>query len=226
MQIPAVRLQMNDTARLEEVSVTVHEKRSGKTLLLTSDLRIRECNPYFRNLARSKNRLDELDTRTDECHILEGMLFRILGTLPQTRSFDIHTNVVELRVTLGKVNGIVTFSTTELDHNRIVIAKEVAAPISLDRMVTAKDLGCCRLDQAPEGLIFTKFSKFVFSHNPCLCFTFSLNLFLRTVVAAVSTLVSSAIVSWTASMLLLSLTSLLRLRRISLSLRSLCLRLC
>ena len=73
---------MHDTARLEEIAVTVHEKRSCKSLLLTTNLRVGKCDPYFRHLTRSENGLDELDTGTQECNILQSVFLCILGTLP------------------------------------------------------------------------------------------------------------------------------------------------
>ena len=42
MEVTAIRLQMNDTAGLQEIAIAIHEQRSGKSLLLTTDLRISE----------------------------------------------------------------------------------------------------------------------------------------------------------------------------------------
>ena len=52
------------------------------------------------------------------------------------------------------------------DLGRIVIPKEITSPVALEWMVTVQDFRCRRLDQAPEGFILTKFSKFIFSHSP------------------------------------------------------------
>ena len=64
MEIPAVGLEVDDSALLEEVTVTVHEQRGCKALLLTTDLRIRKGYPDFRNLSGSEQGFDELDTCT------------------------------------------------------------------------------------------------------------------------------------------------------------------
>ena len=158
MQITAVGLQMHNATRLKEITITVHEKRSGETLLLASYLRISKCNPYLRDLTRSEERLDELDACAQETYILESMLLSILGALPKAGTFDIDTDIVARWVAFSQINSIISFTTTELQHYRIVIAEEITAPASLHGMVTIQHLRRCRLDQASEGLVFTEFS--------------------------------------------------------------------
>ena len=165
MQITAVCLEMDDSALAKEIAVTGHEKRSRKTLLLAADLRIRECDPYFRYLAGSKERLDEFDAGAEESDILKSMLLGIFGTLPETGSLDVHTYVVACRIALGKIYSIVTFSATELEHYRIVIAKEISAPIALERMVAVQHLRRSRLDKTSESLVLLEFTKLILSHT-------------------------------------------------------------
>ena len=95
MQVPAVCLEMHDSFLLEEVAVAVHEKRRCKTFLLTADLRICECDPDLGNLTGSKKRLDEFDAGTEETDILQAMLFSIFGTLPESRTLDVDTYIIE-----------------------------------------------------------------------------------------------------------------------------------
>ena len=94
VQITAVGLQMHDAAWFKEVAVTVHEQRSCKALLLTSDLRISKGDPDFRNFAWGEEGLYELDTCADKSDILKSMFLSIFGALPKARTFDVYTDIV------------------------------------------------------------------------------------------------------------------------------------
>ena len=180
MKITAVGLQVHNASRLQEIAVTVHEKRRSKPLLFPSDLRIRKRNPYLRHFIGSKKRLNELNARTKERHILKTMIFSIFGPLPQTCALDVHANIITRRIPLGKINRIITFAAAKFEDNRIVIAKESVSPIAFHRMIAAQHLRSSRLDHTPESLVFPEFSKLVLSHRLLLF----LRLFLWSVIPA------------------------------------------
>ena len=140
MEISAVGLQMDDSLWLEEVAVARHEQRSCQTFLLTADLRVCKGNPYLRNLTLSKQGFDELDTCAEESHVLQAVFLGIFCSLPQTGTLDIDADIVERRIALGKVHGVVTFAAAQLDDYRIIVPEEITSPVSLERMVTVQDL--------------------------------------------------------------------------------------
>ena len=140
MEIATVGLQVNDSTFSEEIAIAVHEQRSCQALLLTADLRIRECDPDLRNLARSEERLDELDTSTEETYVLKSMLLSVFRTFPKTRSLDVHTDIVACRVALSKVNSIITLTAAQLKDDRVVVAEEITAPVTLHRVIAVQNL--------------------------------------------------------------------------------------
>ena len=93
------------------------------------------------------------------------MLLGILGTLPKTRALDVYTYIIECRISLRKINCIISFAAAKFQDNRLVVSKEITAPVAFHRMVTVKNLGCRRLDQTVECLVFAEFSQFILSHN-------------------------------------------------------------
>ena len=132
----AVGLQMHDSALLEELAVTVQEHRTCKTAVLALHLRVRECQPDFRNLARSKESLDKFNAGTQESHVGKIVLGSVFRTLPQSGTLDVHTDIVHLGITLGKSYGIFTLSAPKFQNHRTLPAVEhLFAPMPLDRMV-------------------------------------------------------------------------------------------
>jgi len=165
VEVAAVGLEVNQTARLHESAVSVEEKRSRQALLLAADLRVGKCDPDLRDLTRSEERRDELDAGAEEADIGHSMLCSIFCALPEARALDIHTDIVDVSITQSKVNGILSLATTQLKNDRIVVVEEIGSPSALQRVVAAENLRRRRLDQAAESLILSEFSKFIVSHQ-------------------------------------------------------------
>ena len=68
------------------------------------------------------------------------------------------------RILTCQSHSILSLTATQLKDNRIIVAEEIPAPISLHRVVTVQHLGGRWLDQTLEGLVFLEFSQFIFSH--------------------------------------------------------------
>ncbi len=165
MKIPAVSLQMDDSPRLQEVPVSVHEKRRRQPLLLSANLRVGECDPYLRNLSGSKEGLDELDTGPQKSHIRKPVLRSILRPLPETRPLDIDTYIIAGGIPLRQIYGIVSLTAAQFQDYRLVIPEEISSPASFQGMVSIQNLRSLRLNETPERLILPEFPQLIFSHD-------------------------------------------------------------
>ena len=157
MEIAAVSLEVYNSARLEEITVARHEKRSRKALLLAPYLRISKGDPDLGDLSGSKKGLDELDTGTEKSHIGKAVFLSVLGAFPKAGALDVYSDIIARWVSLGKVDCIISFSATKLKYYRFVVAEEVTPPIAFHRVVTAKHFRRSRLYHAPESLILPEF---------------------------------------------------------------------
>ena len=98
----------------------------------------------------------------------------LLGTLPKTRTLNIHANVIEVRMTTGKVDAILAATTAKLKNNRLGSIEHLTVPITLNRMILQKkvlatagqNLVRRRLKQTLESLVLCEFLKFTVSHFP------------------------------------------------------------
>ena len=135
MKETAVCLEVDYTTGLHEPPVTLEEKRACQAAVLALELRIRKSQPNLADLSRTEESVDKLNTGAKESHVLEPFLRRRLGTSPKPRPLDVHTYVVALRNTFGKINRVLPFPAAKFQDNRLVFLEHNRIPMPLDRMV-------------------------------------------------------------------------------------------
>ena len=180
VEVAGIGFQVNDSVRFEELAVTLQEERRRQAGILgTSELGVGEGEPNLGNFFRAEERVDELNSRSQERHIGQGILRGILGAFPQAGALDVHANVVDIRVPEGQGYGIVPFSAAQFQNDGIAVTEHLLPPMALDGVVVELELlgagllgqhgRCIRLQQAAEGLVLGKFLEFSVSHQS-LCF--------------------------------------------------------
>jgi len=162
---------MNKAVCNEHLCVVFQEYGRGQTLLGTAgfELRIGECNPNFRNFALGKKRVDKLNSSTNKTDIREVFLCSGLGTTPHTSTLDIYSDKVFIGVATAQRYGIFATTTTEFEHNRIIILEEILMPATFQRVVFVENLLKFGLYQIFEGEILGESQSFAFSHYSLLC---------------------------------------------------------
>ncbi len=71
-------------------------------------------------------------------------------------------------VALGQADRIFALATPQLEDDRAIVVEEVAVPIPLQGVVATEYAVELRLHEAGEGLVFGKFTQFIFTHNLAL----------------------------------------------------------
>ncbi len=159
---------MDHAAGLEEATVALQkERRAEPRVLAAAELRVAEREPNLGHLPRPEERVYKLDPRPQERHIRERLLRGILGPLPQAGAFDIDPYVIDFRMPERQGNRVVPLSAPQLQHNGMVVAEHLPAPVPLDGMVPeaqllaaghlVQHLGSVRLQQAAESLVLREF---------------------------------------------------------------------
>ena len=127
---------MHYSARFQELAVTLQEHRAHKPAVLALHLRVRECKPDFRHLARGEECLHELDSGTEECGIDNIALGCLLRSLPHPGTLDIDSDIVHSGIAQGQVNRVFTLSAAKFqDYGAIPSAEHPLIPPPLHRMV-------------------------------------------------------------------------------------------
>ena len=174
----AVRLEVDYSVLFQELAVTLQKKRTGQAAILALHLRVGESQPYFRNLLRSEESIYELDSGAQEGHVREIVLRGELGAFPKAGALDVHSYVVQRRLSAREVNCVLPFSATKLQHDRLGGREHPLVPMPFHWMILqpqaatalrlVKHRGSLRLEKAGESLILREFSKFIVSHFPFL----------------------------------------------------------
>ena len=167
---------MHDAAGAKEFPVALQEKRRTEAgVLAAAQLRVRESEPDLRDLPRAEESVDELDAGAQESHVGESVLSSILGPFPEPGAFDIHADIIDLRVPEGQGDGVVSLAAAQLQHDRMVVPEHLLPPSAFDGMVPEPQLPGTglliqygrgiRLHQAAESLVLGKFLQFPMSHK-------------------------------------------------------------
>ena len=134
MEETAVGFEVDDSARTEELAITLEEKRTGQTAVLALQLRIRKRQPNLTNLPRAEKRLYELYPRPQKRHITNPFLSGRLSASPESRSLDIHADIIPFWDSSGQINSVLSFSAAKLQNNRLVIVEHHLIPMTFNRM--------------------------------------------------------------------------------------------
>ena len=131
----AVCLEVDDTARFQELAVTLQEQRTGKAGILTFKLRIGKREPDFTNFTWTEESLYKLDSCAQKCHIIQLFLCSSLSSLPKSCSFYVNSYVIPVRNSSGKVYRVLPFPASQFEHDRLVLGEHRPIPMTLYRMV-------------------------------------------------------------------------------------------
>ena len=168
----AVGLEVDTSARAQELRVARHEKGGGEALGGFLHLRVGEGNPYLVHLGGREEEVDYLDVGPQKRHVGHALLHRLLGTRPHTCALDVDADVVAFGVRGGKPDGVVTPSAPEFEHDGMVVVEEGIAPMPRHgvggggrRLQGTVAQGTAReLEDVGERLHLGEFAEFVLSH--------------------------------------------------------------
>lgn len=147
----AVRFQVDGSglavvvADVQEVFVAGQEDLAGEAFAGFVHLGIGEGDPDFGNFVLGKEGFDEFDADAQEGDVREVVFGCILGTFPQTGSFDVHADVVLFRMAFCQSDGVFAFSATQFEDNGVVIAKHFSAPVAFQRVIFLENIFGSRL---------------------------------------------------------------------------------
>ena len=164
MQEHTVGLEVNQTAGLEELAVTLQEKGRSEARILALHLGIRKSQPDLRNFRRCEKGSDELYAGAQKSHIVQLILVSILGSLPEACPLDIHTDIVTRRNAARQIDGILPFPAAQFQDYRLSLLEHPFVPAALYLVVAQSEISILkkffrrRLKQTGKTLILSKFS--------------------------------------------------------------------
>ena len=160
-----VGLQMNQSVRLQKLTITFHKVCGSKTFSRFLHLRIRESQPYLTHLTRSKKTVDDFDIGTQKSHIRHAIFQRFRRTCPHTGSFYVYSDKVLIRIHTSQSHGIFPASASQFKHNRVIILKKVTIPVPfhLKRNIIDHRIGIFKHVRVVTHIC--KFLQFSFSHE-------------------------------------------------------------
>ena len=125
-----VGLQMHQSTVDEKAAVTLHEIGGGESLAWIFHLRVRECQPNLLYLILSKEAVDDLNARTQECYIGHPVLQSQFGTCPHACALDVHTDEVDVGEEFSQSHGVLSFAAAKLQHDGIVVMEILFPPMT------------------------------------------------------------------------------------------------
>ena len=159
-----VGLEMNESAIAKELPVSFKEEGAGEALRDLFHLRVGEGEPYLANLVGTKETLDELDVCAEESYVLHARLQGFLCSCPHSSSFDVNANEVLVWHLLPKSDCIFASTTTQFEHNRVLIVEEVFVPMSSKGEVFLHDCRHRAFHHKRVLCHFGKLGKLSFAH--------------------------------------------------------------
>ena len=159
----AVGFQVDEAAVLQEAAVSLQKVGGGQALGHLFHLRVAEGEPDFGHLARRKEAVDKLDVRAQEGHVGHALAQRLGGTGPHARALDVDAYEVLVRKKPAQPHGIFAAAAAQLQHDGVVVVKEVRAPAPLQGKMLGLG-GVYGLKHVRIGRHVGKFGKFVFAH--------------------------------------------------------------
>ena len=161
----AIGLEVEDALRGDNFAVSLEELRGGETVTCIAfplaRMGIGESDPNLANLTRAKEMLNLVDAGTDEGYILKTFVTSLSEATPHTGSFDVDTDVIDFGMYPGQAYGIFTFTTTQLQHDGMVVMKKVGTPMAFQRKTFRHDSLIGLLEQVVERPVLFKFLQFV-----------------------------------------------------------------
>ena len=96
----AVGLEVEDAVGANDFAVTVKELRRSEAVpciaFALAGMRVRESDPNLGNFVLTEEMLDLVDAGAKKGHILQPFLVRLLQAAPDTRTFDVDPNIIDL----------------------------------------------------------------------------------------------------------------------------------
>ena len=119
-------------------------------------MRVGEGDPNLGHFILGEEMLDLVDASTEERHILQAFLVRLLQTTPDAGAFDVDTYIINVAMGTGQADGVFPLATTQLEHDGVVVMEEVGMPLALQREALAHDAFIAVFEQVREGLVLSE----------------------------------------------------------------------
>ena len=85
-------------------------------------MRIGESDPNLSHLVLSEEMLNLVDAGTNEGHILQIFLIRLLQAAPDACALDIDTYIINILVRPCQADGVFAFATAQFEHDGIIVS--------------------------------------------------------------------------------------------------------
>ena len=122
---------MDDSIRLQKLTVTLHKISGGQSLGSLFHLRIREGQPNLTDFTCCKKAFDDLNICAKKSNILHSCLQGFRRTGPHPRAFDINSYKVLVGKHFAQPDGIFTPSAAKFEHYRMIVSEKFLMPFSL-----------------------------------------------------------------------------------------------
>lgn len=132
IQLSGVGLEVDPTARLQQLLVGVQEAGVGEAVFFLSFFKegIGEDDPYLRHLAGCKVLRDLVDLRTQEGDIGKPFLQRGLSAGIDTVALDVYTYEIPVAVFAAQTHAILALAARQLQGDGVLVLKELM-PLAL-----------------------------------------------------------------------------------------------
>ena len=122
---------MDDSIRLQKLTITLHKISGGQPLGSLFHLRIREGQPNLTDFTCCKKAFDDLNICAKKSNILHSCLQGFRRTGPHPGAFDINSYKVLVGKHFAQPDGIFTPSATKFEHYRMIVSEKFLMPFSL-----------------------------------------------------------------------------------------------
>jgi hypothetical protein len=133
IEFAAIGFEVDDAVLAEHVPVLAKETRGRQATVLFALLEegVGKGDPNFIYFAFNEEGRNDFNPGSKEGGIVQSFGDGIFSAAPDARAFDVYTNEVAIRVLPGKVKGIFSSTTGQLQDNRIVVTKVLFSPLPL-----------------------------------------------------------------------------------------------
>src|ERR1700752_1468300 len=123
---------MDNASGFEYIVIFSEEAGRSQSFFLATQLwlGIRKGNPYLAYFMRSKMIFNQINGNTQKTYIFHLIVMRCFAAPPDAGSFNINANKVFITEFLRQAYSIFPSSTTQLQHNRMIIPEKFLVPIA------------------------------------------------------------------------------------------------
>nr|DAW15492.1 MAG TPA: hypothetical protein [Caudoviricetes sp.] len=162
----AVGLEIDGTAGSEHPAVETAEARSRQPLGSLLHLGVGECYPYFGDLARSEEAVEQFYRGAQESGVGYAAVAHLCRAAPHSRALDVDSDEVAVGKAFGEADGVFPFAASELKHYGVGIAEDLGSPAAAQRTASGLfESAPGELEDAVERLHLAEFAQLILSHS-------------------------------------------------------------